>query len=92
MITVLKTIVSSATQAMEISRDRPTAITGERINATGRKYVKATFIARAIHAGLPCPITNPPVPEVAIAVLGVDLSMGRDQYCMNWIKAYRQRR
>jgi len=45
----------------------------------------------AIHAGLTCPITNPLVPEVATAVLGADLSMGRDEYSMNWIKAFRQR-
>jgi len=56
-----------------------------------RKFVNAAFIAMAIHAGLTCPITNPLVPEVAIAVLGADLSMGRDEYSMNWIKAFRQR-
>jgi 5-methyltetrahydrofolate--homocysteine methyltransferase len=57
-----------------------------------RKFVNATFMAMAIHAGLTCPITNPLVPEVAIAVLGADLSMGRDEYGMNWIKAFRQRK
>jgi len=57
-----------------------------------RNFVNATFIAMAIHAGLTCPITNPLVPEVAIAVLGADLSMGRDEYGMNWIKAFRQRK
>jgi len=57
-----------------------------------RKFVNAAFMAMAIHAGLTCPITNPLVPEVAIAVLGADLSMGRDEYGMNWIKAFRQRK
>jgi len=57
-----------------------------------RKYVNAAFIAMAIHAGLTCPITNPLEPEVAIAVLGADLSMGRDDYGMNWINAFRQRK
>jgi 5-methyltetrahydrofolate--homocysteine methyltransferase len=57
-----------------------------------RKFVNATFMAMAIHAGLTCPITNPLVPEVAIAVLGADLSMGRDEYGMNWIKAFRERK
>ena len=56
-----------------------------------RKYVNATFIAMAIHAGLSCPITNPLEPEVSIAVQAADLSMGRDEYGMAWIKAYRQR-
>jgi len=56
-----------------------------------RKFVNAAFMAMAIHAGLTCPITNPLVPEVSIAVLGADLSMGRDDYGMNWIKAFRDR-
>lgn len=56
-----------------------------------RKYINATFIAMAIHAGLTCPITNPLVTEIQTAVLAADLSMGRDDYGMNWIKAYRAR-
>jgi 5-methyltetrahydrofolate--homocysteine methyltransferase len=56
-----------------------------------RKYINSTFIAMAIRAGLTCPITNPLVPEIRIAVLAADLSMGRDEYGMNWIKAYRKR-
>jgi len=57
-----------------------------------RKFVNAAFMAMAIHAGLTCPITNPLEPEVAITVLGADLSMGRDEYGMNWIKTFRQRK
>lgn len=56
-----------------------------------RKYINSTFIAMAIHAGMTCPITNPLVPEVAIAVLAADLAMGRDEYGMHWIQAYRKR-
>ncbi|MFQ5575916.1 MAG: dihydropteroate synthase [Anaerolineae bacterium] len=56
-----------------------------------RKYINATFIAMAIHAGMTCPITNPLVPEVNTAVLAADLAMGRDEYGMTWIKAYRRR-
>jgi 5-methyltetrahydrofolate--homocysteine methyltransferase len=56
-----------------------------------RKYINATFIAMAIHAGLTCPITNPLEPEVSIAIKAANLSMGRDEYGMAWIQAYRQR-
>jgi len=56
-----------------------------------RKYVHSTFIAMAIHAGLTCPITNPLEKEVQLAILAADLSMGRDEYGMGWIKAYRKR-
>lgn len=56
-----------------------------------RKLINATFIAMAIHAGLTCPITNPLVPEIRTTVLAADLSMGRDEYGMTWIQAYRQR-
>jgi 5-methyltetrahydrofolate--homocysteine methyltransferase len=56
-----------------------------------RKYINATYIAMAIHAGLTCPITNPLLTEVNVAVQAADLSMGRDEYGMRWIKAYRRR-
>jgi 5-methyltetrahydrofolate--homocysteine methyltransferase len=41
----LTTVVSSAKQSVQISRDRPTVIVGERINPTGRKQVLAAFQA-----------------------------------------------
>lgn len=56
-----------------------------------RNYINSTYIAMAIHAGMTCPITNPLVPEVRTAVLAADLAMGRDEYGMKWIKAYRER-
>ena len=56
-----------------------------------RKLINATYIAMAIHAGLTCPITNPLLLEVNTAVLAADLSMGRDEYGMRWIKAFRKR-
>lgn len=56
-----------------------------------RHYINSTFIAMAIHAGMTCPITNPLVEEVRTAILAADLTMGRDEYGMNWIKAYRER-
>jgi len=56
-----------------------------------RKYINAAFIAMAIYAGLSCPITNPLVTEINTAVLAADLAMGRDDYGMRWIQAYRQR-
>lgn len=56
-----------------------------------RKYINATFLAMAIHAGLTCPITNPLVTEVITAVLAADLAMGRDEYGMRWISAFRKR-
>lgn len=56
-----------------------------------RKYINAAFIAMAIRSGLTCPITNPLVLEVITAVLAADLAMGRDEYGMRWIDAFRQR-
>ncbi|KAA3647031.1 MAG: pterin-binding protein [Chloroflexi bacterium] len=56
-----------------------------------RKYINAASIAMAIHAGVTCPITNPLVTEVRSAILAADLTMGKDDNAMRWIKAYRQR-
>lgn len=57
-----------------------------------RKYVNAAYIAMAIQAGLTCPITNPLVTEISTAVMAADLSLGKDEYGMGWIKAYRKRK
>lgn len=56
-----------------------------------RQIINSTFITMAIHAGLTCPITNPLVADVRTSILAADLVMGRDEYAMNWIKAYRAR-
>lgn len=56
-----------------------------------RKYINSAYIAMAIHAGMTCPITNPLVTEIHTAILAADLAMGRDDYGMNWIQAYRKR-
>lgn len=56
-----------------------------------RKYLNAAFIAMAIQAGLTCPITNPLVTEVNTAILAADLTLGKDEYGLHWIKAYRAR-
>ncbi|UCC85882.1 MAG: dihydropteroate synthase [Anaerolineales bacterium] len=45
MAKTLSTIVSSASQTVEISHSRPTVIIGERINPTGRKKVLAALEA-----------------------------------------------
>jgi 5-methyltetrahydrofolate--homocysteine methyltransferase len=56
-----------------------------------RKYVNAAFLAMAIQAGVTCPITNPLVTEINTAVLAADLSLGKDEFGMRWIKSYRKR-
>ncbi len=57
-----------------------------------RKYLNATFLAMAIQVRLTCPITNPLVAEIQTTVLAADLALGRDDYGMRWIKAYRKRK
>ena len=56
-----------------------------------RKALNVAYLAMAIYAGVTCPITNPLVPEIVKTILAADLILGRDEYSMNWIKAYRQR-
>jgi len=45
MAKALTTVVSSSTKTVEINREMPTVIVGERINPTGRKQVLAAFAA-----------------------------------------------
>ncbi len=45
MAQALTTVVSSSKKRVEINREKPTVIVGERINPTGRKQVLAAFAA-----------------------------------------------
>lgn len=57
-----------------------------------RKYVNAAFMAMAIQAGMTCPITNPLVTEIRTTVFASDLALGKDEFAMGWVKAYRKRK
>lgn len=56
-----------------------------------RAVINSNFIAMSILAGMTAPITNPLEEEVVLAIKAADLVMGRDDFGMNWIKAYRAR-
>jgi 5-methyltetrahydrofolate--homocysteine methyltransferase len=54
-----------------------------------RTSLNATFLSMAIACGLTCAITNPLVPENRKAIRAAELFMGRDEFAMNWIAAFR---
>ncbi|HEY73913.1 MAG: pterin-binding protein [Chloroflexi bacterium] len=54
-----------------------------------RDVINWAFLAMAIQNGLNCPIVN--AAEVRAAILAADLLMGRDDYAMRYIKAYKKR-
>jgi 5-methyltetrahydrofolate--homocysteine methyltransferase len=56
-----------------------------------RKIVNVAYLALAIARGLTAAITDPTVPEIQTTILACDLLMGRDEYAMRWIKAFRKR-
>lgn len=56
-----------------------------------RKIINTAYLALAIARGLTAAITDPTVPEVQTTLLACDLLMGRDEYAMRWIKAFRKR-
>lgn len=56
-----------------------------------REYLNAAFLAMSIHAGLTCPITNPLLSELTISMLAADMAMGKDEWGMRWINAFRAR-
>lgn len=55
-----------------------------------RDLLNSAFLAIAIAAGVTCPIVD--VAKVRPMVLAADLALGRDEYAMRYIEAYRQRR
>jgi len=56
-----------------------------------RKIINTAYLALAIARGMTAAITDPTVPEIRTTLLACDLLMGRDEYAMRWIKAYRKR-
>lgn len=56
-----------------------------------RKIINVAYLALAIARGLTVAITDPTVPEIHTTLLACDLLMGRDEYAMHWIKAFRKR-
>ena len=56
-----------------------------------RKIINIAYLSLAIARGLTAAITDPTVPEIQTNLLACDLLMGRDEYAMRWIKAYRKR-
>jgi 5-methyltetrahydrofolate--homocysteine methyltransferase len=56
-----------------------------------RKILNIAYLALAISQGMTTAITDPTVHEIQTILLACDLLMGRDEYGMNWIKAYRKR-
>jgi 5-methyltetrahydrofolate--homocysteine methyltransferase len=56
-----------------------------------RKIINVAYLSLAIARGLTAAITDPTVPEIQTTLLACDLLMGRDEYAMRWIKAFRKR-
>jgi len=55
-----------------------------------REVINGAFLAIAIAAGLNCPIVD--AAKIRHYILAADLALGRDDYAMRYIKAFRQRR
>jgi 5-methyltetrahydrofolate--homocysteine methyltransferase len=53
-----------------------------------RPVLNGAYLAMAIEAGLTCPTVD--VAQVRMAILSADLVLGRDNYAMRFIKAFRE--
>jgi 5-methyltetrahydrofolate--homocysteine methyltransferase len=56
-----------------------------------RHPINSLFLALAAMNGLTCPIMDPTVWEMRRAALITDLLMAKDEYCMNFISAFREK-
>jgi len=56
-----------------------------------RHAINGIFTALAIFNGVTCPIIDPTIWEVRRALLLTELVLGKDEYCMNFISAYREK-
>ena len=56
-----------------------------------RHAINGIFLALAVLHGVTCPILDPTIWEIRRATLVTDLLLGRDEYCMRFISAYREK-
>ncbi|HEX9016015.1 MAG TPA: dihydropteroate synthase [Chloroflexota bacterium] len=56
-----------------------------------RRVINSAFLPLAISAGVNCPIVDPTVPEIARAIQAADVLLNKDEYGMNYIRAYKAR-
>jgi 5-methyltetrahydrofolate--homocysteine methyltransferase len=54
-----------------------------------RKFINQTFMVLAISKGLDGAIVNPLDAHMMGSIITAEMLMGRDSYCMNYLKAYR---
>ncbi len=54
-----------------------------------RSYVNRAFLTLALAAGLDCAILDPLDRELRATLLAAELVLGRDSYCLNYVRAYR---
>jgi 5-methyltetrahydrofolate--homocysteine methyltransferase len=55
-----------------------------------RREVNGVFLALAVLSGLTCPITDPSLWPIRRTLLLTDLFLGKDEFAMNYITAYRE--
>jgi 5-methyltetrahydrofolate--homocysteine methyltransferase len=56
-----------------------------------RHAINGIFLALAAMNGVTCPIVDPTLWEMRRSMLIADLLLGRDEYCMKFISAYREK-
>ncbi|MBN2392056.1 MAG: dihydropteroate synthase [Anaerolineae bacterium] len=54
-----------------------------------RSYVNRAFLTLAMAAGLDCAILDPLDQELRATLLAAELALGRDEYCLRYVRAYR---
>ena len=57
-----------------------------------RKFLNQTFMVMAITKGLDCAILNPLDRRMMANIIAAEALIGRDNYCMKYLKAYRAKR
>lgn len=55
-----------------------------------RSFINCVFLAMAVMSGLTCPITDPTVWPIKETLVLSDLMLGKDEFAMNFITAYRE--
>jgi 5-methyltetrahydrofolate--homocysteine methyltransferase len=75
----------------EIGVNQTLGISNISFGLPERHAINGIFLALAAMNGLTCPIVDPTLWEMRRAILIADLLLARDEYCMKFISAYREK-
>jgi len=88
--TALTSLDSIRRVTQELGNNTTVGLSNISFGLPNRAFLNAIMVAMAAQAGLTAAVVDPTSPEMRRAVRALDMFKGNDEYCANWIEAFRR--